>query len=202
MENDDLIFRIKRIYTAIGAMEETDISKFAPKVINDGNRVGFYQDWKGDLGDEELSNMAHLLIHNMANLRGHLMKWAHHNGKDKVKVDNAFNGSQALKIIQDLSNNDKHGYPPRDSGHSGLSPMVDRINTIMRMATRPEKGSSVRLTFNRQGIPQVAGSGTAKVIITGDIRDKGGCKIGDLHDTALEAVKIWESVLDDFGVKS
>jgi len=116
-------------------------------------------------------------------------------------VDVAFKSSQELKIIKDLSNNDRHGYDPKKRGNSGKSPRVDKINTIMQMTTKPEKGSFVSLTLNRQGIPQIAGSGTAKVIITGDILDKDGNKIGDLHKTALEAVKVWESVLGSFGVK-
>ncbi len=62
--------------------------------------------------------------------------------------------------------------------------------------------SSLSLVLNRQGVPQIAGSGTAKVMITGDILDGAGNKIGDLYETALEGVRIWESVLGDFGVKS
>lgn len=201
MANDDLISRVQRLYISIEATVETDISKFMPKVINDGYRIGFYQDWSGGRSDAELVNSAHMLIYNIANLKDHLKKWAVRNGKDKTKVDAAFKGSQALKIIKDLSNNDRHGYNPKKRGNSGKSPRVDKINTIMQMTTKPEKGSFVSLTLNRQGVPQIAGSGAARVIITGDILDRYGNKIGDLHKTALEAVKVWESVLGDFGVK-
>ena len=201
MANDDLTSRVQRLYAAIEATEGTDISKFMPKVISDSSRVGFYQDWSGGRSDAELANTAHMLIYNIANLKDLLKKWADRNGKDKTKVDDAFKSSQGLKIIKDLSNNDRHGYDAKKPGNSGKSPRVDRITSIMQMTTKPEKGSSVSLTFNRQGVPQIAGSGTAKVIITGDILDRAGNKIGDLHDTALESVKIWESILGDFGVK-
>ena len=201
MEKDDLISMVQRVYTAIGATEETDISKFVPKVINDGSRVGFYQDWSGGRSDAELANTAVILIYNIANIKDLLKRWCVRNGKDKTKVDDAFNSSQALKIIKDLSNNDRHGYDPKKRGNSGKSPRVDRITGIMQMTTKPEKGSFVSLTLDRQGVPKIAGSGTAKVIITGDILDRAGNKIGDLHETALEAVKIWESVLGDFCVK-
>lgn len=67
MENGDLISRVQRLYAAIGATEETDISKFMPKVIYDGKRVGFYQDWSGGRSDAELVNTAHMLIYNIAN---------------------------------------------------------------------------------------------------------------------------------------
>ena len=55
MANDDLISRVQRLYAAIGATEETDISKFMPKVISDGNRGYFYQDWSGGRSDVELA---------------------------------------------------------------------------------------------------------------------------------------------------
>jgi hypothetical protein len=201
MVNDDLTSRLLRLYVAIGATEETDISKFAPTVYNDGSRIGFYQDWSGGRSDAELANTAVMLIYNIVNLKDLLKKWCVRNGKDKTKVDDAFKSSQALKIIKDLSNNDRHGYDPKKRGNSGKSPRVDRITSIMQMTTKPEKGSFISLTLNRQGVPQIAGSGAAKVIITGDILDRPGNKIGDLRETALEAVKAWESVLRDFGVK-
>jgi len=116
-------------------------------------------------------------------------------------VDDAFKRSESLKIIKDLSNVDRHGYNPKCLGNSGLAPRLDSITSIMKMTTKPERDSFVSLTFNHQGLPQIAGSGTAKVIITGDILDKDGNKIGDLHEIALEAVKIWENVLGGFGVK-
>lgn len=201
MANDDLIFRVQRLYAAIGAVEEADISKFMPKVINDGHRIGFNQDWSGGFSEAELANFAHSLIHNIASLEGHIKKWATQNGQDKAKVDDAFNSSLALKIIKDLWNIEKHPYPPRDGGHSGKSPRADKIEGQLQLTTRAEKGSFVGLTFTPQGVPKILGDGTAKVIISGDILDKDNNNIGGLHSTALEAVKVWESVLSDFGVK-
>lgn len=201
MLNNELIHRIHRIYAAVGAAEEADISKFKSQVISDGRRIGFYQDWKGGLSDEELSNIAYSLIHNIANLLDHLKNWAKHNGQDDTKVDSTFDASEPLKIIQDLSNNDKHGYPPRDGGRSGKSPRIDKVTRLMQMTTAPEKGSFISLTFNRQGVPQIVGSGTAKVIITGDILDIDGNRMDDFHRVALQALDAWERLLCDFGIK-
>ena len=201
MQNDDLILRVKRLYAAIKAIEEIDISKFLPKVINDGHRKGFSQDWSGGLSEAEITNIAHSLISNIAHFDTHLKKWADQNSQDKKKVDDEFNSSLALRIIKDLSNYEKHAYPPRGGGHSGKSPQVNEFRRIMQMTTKPEKGSFVALTFTPQGLPKVLGDGTAKVIVSGDILDKDGNNIGDLHKTALEAIEAWESVLSDYGVK-
>lgn len=201
MVDDDLNSRVQCLYTAIEATQETDISKFVPTVTSDGKHVCFYHDWRGGRSDPELDNTIHILIYNIANLKDLLEKWADQNGKDKTRVYAAFKNSLALRIIKDLSNNHRHGYNPRKLGNSRRSPRVDNITTVMQMTTKPEKGSLVSLTFDGQGVPRVAGSGTAKVIITGDILDRDGNKIGDLHKTLLEAVEVWESVLDDYDVK-
>jgi len=200
MPSDELTLRIQRIYEAVGAVVETDISKFMPKTIKDGKRIGFYQDWSGGRSDAEIENIAHILMYNVANLKEHLRKWADNNGKDKAKVNASFKDSQALKIIKDLSNNDRHGYSPEKKGNSGKSPRIEKINTIMQMTTKPEKGSAMRLTFDQQGVPKITGSGDAKVIITGDIIDRDGNKIGDLYGTLLKAINDWEKLLIDFGL--
>jgi hypothetical protein len=69
------------------------------------------------------------------------------------------------------------------------------------MIPKPEKESFLGLTLNRNGIPKIVGLGMAKVIITGDILDRNGNKIGDLYETLLEACEVWQKVLGEFGVK-
>ena len=139
MGTDDLIFRVRRMYLAFGAVEEADVSKFVAQVINDGRKRGFYQDWSGGLTKEELTNTAYSLIANIANLEAYLKKWADDNGLDKTKVDTALNNSQALKVIKDLHNEEKHAYPPRNGGHSGLSPKVSEINSTLRLTVGGER---------------------------------------------------------------
>ena len=201
MIHDDLNSRVQRLYTAIEATQETDIGKFMPIVTSDGKRVCFYHDWRGGRSDAELDNAIHILIYNIANLRYLLKKWAAQNTKVTAKVDEAFENSLALRIMQDLSDNHRHGYNPQRNNKSGKSPRVDNLDTVMQMTTEPKKGSTVRLTVDHQGRPLPAGSGTAKVITTGDILDKDNNKVGDLRKTMLEAVEVWENVLDGLGVK-
>ena len=200
MMSNDLILRVQRIYSAIGETEETNITKFSPKIINDGHKIGLEQDWSGGLSEADLTNVAHSLIHNIANIHDHLRKWAACNGKDENLIEDIFNSSQALKVITDLSNNDKHGYPPRNGGYSGKSPRIDKVIRFLRMTTKEERESFMRLTFTSDGVPEITGDGTAKVIISGDILDRDGNNIGDLYNTALESVKVWESVLSKFGI--
>ena len=200
--DDELIHRIRRVYAAVGAVEEADLDKLKATVIRAKNVTAVFQDFRGGLGDEELSNFAHSLIHNIANLYSHLRKWAVHNGQDKNKVDKAVDRSLALQIIKDLSNNDKHGYPSHNGGHSGKCPKLIEINRVMRLTTKPEAGSAIAMTIGRDGTLKVSGSGSAKAVITSDIVDKDNNKIGDLHEFATKALDAWEQLLKEFNIKS
>ena len=199
--NAALLQRIHRIYSAIGTVEETDPNKLKAKVITTDKIKVVSLDFRGGLSNEELYNLVYMLIDNITNLRDHLRKWAKHNGKDKKKVDMAFNQSLELKIISDLSNNDKHGYPPRNGkGQSGKCPQLVDINRVMQLKTQEKKGSSVGMTLDAGGIPKFSGDGTAKAIITGDVVDNKNNRIADLHKIATKAVEAWEQLLADFGL--
>ena len=104
--DDDIHLRIKRIYASIDDAEETNFDIFEPLIIEKGDTLTIEQDFQGNLSEEELSNSAHSIIHNIANLYGHLKKWASKNDVNASKIDELFNSSYEIKLIQDLSNND------------------------------------------------------------------------------------------------
>ena len=197
--NTELSQRIHRIYSSIKAVEETDPNKLKATVITTGKWIGVFQFFRGGLNGAELSNLAHMLISNIANLRDHLRKWAVKNGKGKEKVDEAFNQSMELRIIQDLSDNDKHGYPPRNEGDSKKLPKLVNINRVMQLKTPAKKGSTIGMTSGAGGVPKFFGDGTAKAIISGDVVDNKNNPIGDLYEIAVKAVEAWEQLLADFG---
>ena len=161
---------------------------------------GVMQDFSGGLPAESLSNLAHSLIHNIANLADHLKKWARKNEKDKNLVDDAIKSSFELQVLLDLSNNDKHGYPPRDGGHSGRAPRLLNPRRVMRLTTGAGKGSAVMMTLARDGQPVIRGSGSGKAIVSGEVVDGDGEPIGDLYDIAATGLADWEALLSEYGV--
>ena len=198
--NIELLQRISRIYSSIGAVEETDPNKLKATVIAMDGITAVFQDFRGGLANAELSNIAYMLIHNIANLHDHLKKWAANNGKDKRKVDKAFAQSPDLKIVKDLSKNDKHGYPPRNVGYSKKYPQLVNINRVMQLKTQAKKGSTIGMTLGAGGAPKFFGDGTAKAIITGDVVDNDNNRIGDLHEITSRAVEAWEQLWAEFGL--
>lgn len=200
--DDQLKLRTSRIYAAINAAEEVDLSKLTGEVVETDKFVGVWNDFTGGLSDAELSNFAHSLIHNIANLPDHIRRWAARNTKDKGKVDEAFDQSFALRVITDLSNNDKHGDKTRagEYGHSGKRPTLVEINRVLQMTPTPG-GSGLAMTLNRDGTPKLIGAGSAKAIITGSIIDKDNNRIGELNQIAHEAVAALESLLEELQTK-
>ena len=198
--DDAILQRISRIYAAIGSIEEDDPQKLKATVIQTDKIKAVFQDFRGGFSDDDLSNQAHSVIHNIANLRDHLRRWASHHHQDKNKVDQAVDNCPELQIIKDLSNNDKHGYPPRDGGDSGKCPQLIEINRVMRLQTQAQKGSTIAMTIAAGGVPKFIGDGTAKAVVTGDVVDNDGNRIGDLYEIANRAVEAWESLLMDYGL--
>ena len=198
--NAELLQRVRRIHAALCSTEETDPEKLRAPVIETDKIKAVFQDFRGGLSDEQLLNHAHAKIHNIANLRNHLRRWAEQNGKDAKKVDESLRQSFELQVITDLSNNDKHGYPPRDGGRSGRCPKLIQVNRVMRLATKPEAGSTIGMTLRADGTPAFFGDGNAKAVITGDVVDKDHDRIGDIYKIASKAVHAWEALLTEFKV--
>lgn len=203
MSNNEVLERLHRIYAiyaAVNAVEEGDLGKFAPMIFQDEHHIAIYQNFVGGLTPAELSNLAHSVIHNLANLHDHLRRWARNNGHDPQRIEDAISNSASLQIIIDLSNNDKHGYPPWKGGRSGKAPKLVDVTRDLRLTTAPEAGSYVVVTLTPSGLKQVSGTGSTSVIIIGQVVDSNGAVIGDLYQIELEALGAWEEVLNRLGI--
>jgi len=195
---DEIRDRIQRIYAAIGETLEEELRRFpAMKSVTD-RWVFIRQDFTGGLTAPQISNIAFTAIHALAHLPHHLKRWARSNGKDIAEVDDTAANSSAISTLIDLSNRDKHG-TPRDGGRSGEAPRIENLQRLMRLATGPERGSAVQVQFTPAG-PVVRGSGSAAVVVSGDVLASDGTRIGDLHALLLEALAAWESLLGRWGL--
>jgi hypothetical protein len=200
MTPQELHTRIRRVYAAIDPLHDFDIGKLPAKVVQNERGIGMFQDFSGGLTKEDIENLAYAVVHNIANLQDHLRRWAANNGMDEKKVDATVNGSLPLQLIKDLSNNDKHGYPPRRGGRSGAAPQLVNLGRRMRLTPGPEAGSKIMMTFAPDGTPRISGSGVAYAVLTGDVVDRDGEPMGDLWEIEQNAVKAWEALLADFGI--
>jgi hypothetical protein len=119
-------------------------------------------------------------------------------------VWDVFNASHHIKIIQDLCNNDKHGYPPtsnRGMGNSGVAPQLTNVRRVLRVAAGSSPGQQISVFMIPGSGIQKFGDGSAKAVVTGEVIDKDGKPVGDLYAIEMQAVKDWEDFLSQFGVK-
>ncbi len=195
---DDLLFRISRAYSSLDAMRELDLSKVPPEVSITPAVKGFYWDFSGHLSDEQIHEIAFVLICHISHLRDHLIHWAKSNGQDHKKVDARIRSSEAIKIMRDLCNGDKHGYPLTQKTWTGRQPRAGKIRREMRLKTRPEKGSGIGLSIGPDGLPRVVGDGTAEVVIKSEITDENGNSLGDLYELSVSAMNDWEPLLTEW----
>lgn len=110
--------------------------------------------------------------------------------------------SLSLQIIIDLSNNDKHGYSPRDGGQSRKSPLLCEVKRVMKMSTGTGQASSIAIVFTPTGPKQIfSGGGSAQVIITGDVVDSNCAPLGQLYELGNEALQAWEQQIGALGIR-
>ena len=196
--------RLQRIYAALDAVIDNDINKALPVLISSTQGRGVFQDFRGSLSDAELENLAHSVIHNIANHRDHTRSWVVKSAKgvNKQQVDEFLKANESVAVIQDLSNNDKHGYPPRNGGFSGKAPRLTNLRRVMRLTTRAGPEGSVAFSIAPSGEQRVAGTGSANLIVTADVLNSDGTSIGDLYTIQLKAIEAWEQFLRELGVFS
>ena len=165
------------------------MAQLPAKLIRDERVIAIFQDFAGTSSAHDLANLAYTVIHNIANLRDHLRRWAGRHGHNKVRIDTVFRGSDPLKTVQDLSNNDKHGYPPRNGGYSGVAPRLTDLRREMRLSTQPQEGSTVVMTLDSRGEPKISGDGTGRAVITAEVVDRHGARLGDLFEIEQQAAR-------------
>lgn len=192
--------RIRRLYASLDYMKERDMESLPAKITIDHSVIEMYQDFSGRKKPEDLENDAYQIINNIANIYEYLNKWAELNNKDKSEVDEVLEKSEAIKIVRDLWNSDKHPYPRRDGGYSKLNPKLQNIRRVIQLQTKAEKGSYIQMTHGKGGIPYVSGNGSSVAVLTGEIVDNNEKIIGDFRSIILEAVRDWETAFSEFGI--
>lgn len=203
MQSDlDIRSRIDRIDAALSTVVEPDLAKFPPRIQKDGKATILWQDFSGTQTPAELINAAMLPIAIVGHVDDHLKVWA---GRDRERarlVLGRLRGCKAFAVVKDLANRDKHPAEPHRGGYSGLSPSVANVRRVMRITTgnASESGAAVVLTPTGP-VVSATGSGAVNAIITGDVLDHSGKRIGDLHDILCEAVDETWKLLEELGFR-
>ena len=193
--------RLRRIYAAVDANVETDITRIRPRVdVVDNQMVGWEFDPSGGLSEEAIRNNVYLLVHNIANLFDHsrsALKARHGKGA-MDRVDEFVKSSRAASLIYDLSNEDKHGALNRSKTWSGTAPRLPFVMRVMRITSQPGADQTAGIFFSPGANMSLEGEG--KYINTGPVMDETGARLGDLHDLLTQGLTEWETFLSREGL--
>jgi hypothetical protein len=192
----DLDQRLERLYASVGATLERRSERFGVEVKGRPGAVCI--SFRGGQTDAQLENAAMQAIFHVAHLRDHLRRWAKAQGLAPELVDVAVEKSNPLKILIDLANTDKHG-PARDGGLTKVSPRLSGLTRALRLG-----GGSIPpvLEIPLGGGGKVTSVGNTAAVITGDVLDRDGKRIGELQELLQAGVAEWEGLLESFKPKN
>ncbi len=194
-----ILKRLQRLHVAIGR-SKTDVRNLPARIYESSSARCIVQDFSGGHSETELTETLYSVIHNIANLHDHLRNWGDDHGLSRESIHNFLKDSFDYCVIKDLSNGDKHGYPLRGDGWTRKGARLGAVHTACRLQTRPSKDSSVAMTLGSGGRAQVYGDGMAEVIITGEVTDRFGSKLGDIDAFVEKAIRHSEAGMRHFGV--
>ncbi|MCK4846973.1 MAG: hypothetical protein KAS88_04815 [Deltaproteobacteria bacterium] len=190
--DEEIASRLERIFSAIGETVNIDFTDIKQKSTKTNSGSTHIIDFNGGYTDEQLSNLAHMAISNVASLTDHIIRWVRRNNKDKKIFDELFAGSLNIMAIKDLDNNDKHGYPPRNKGLTKKSIKLMKVKRSLKISSTPP-GVASPTTHKNSPIKIVQGD--AKLVITAPIVDEDDNTFGELHNCLMSAISEYEQII-------
>ena len=117
------------------------------------------------------------IIHSVCNIKDNLKNYFHDNGFIEKLVEEEVNSSHHLKLIADLSNQEKHGYP-LNNRRSGLDPRIENI----------QNSNIAKMPVSKIFYNGMAG----RVIVTADITDLNHNFILTYEELIEKSLEKWE----------
>ena len=198
----DLLDRkIRQMHEALGSLAAGDLSSIKPERSLTQNHFYCMIDFSAGKSDAELSNMATLLVANIACLKDHLKVWCQTNNK-AFEGDKIIDSDRCVALVHDLWNIDKHAEltrPPR----SGHHPRIRGLRQTLNLITGTTTGSGAMITFDPytgQMTTRTLGGASVKLVVSGEVVDAGGNLLGDLAEICEKATTAWEQALTQAGV--
>lgn len=193
-----LDLRIRQLHEAMGQARTADLATVKPRTGLVGNTYYVEVDFSGGASDAELANIVSLFVANIACLKDHLKAWCKaHN--EPFHGDTLIDSNRDVGIIHDLWNRDKHFELNRS--RTRLFPEIRNIARAARLSTQARAGSFVAMTLDpRTGQPRAHGDGKVELVVSADVVDSTGARLGDLIEIAERAIAGWETALIAAGV--
>ena len=194
MDYDDINSRLKRLYLSLGQRFETNIFEHEQsKVARDGNKVTVTISFDGKHDVDETRNRINTIISNLANLKDHLKTKLKQKGGNPQEIENEINQSLPLQLVLDLNNQEKHGYPLKETKRSKKDPKI--INVSKGISSIPGMNAT---RFIRDSITGAGHTDNMAVVITGEVVDGQGNLLYSFNDLINRSSDAWETIVTKF----
>jgi len=193
--------KIRQMHEALGSLEKKDLSTL--EVTRGLSENGYYVklDFSQNMSEQKLYNVFTLLIANIACMKDHLKVWCNSNGRS-FNGEELINTNTDVAIIHDLWNIDKH-LSLSNRPRSGFTPKIDNLKQALSLSTGTDDGSFAMFSMDPitgKFIQQSGNGGSVSLVISGDVLDENGTRIGDFLKICEKAVSAWERELVAAGI--
>ena len=193
--------KIRRMHAALGALSSDDIHSVKPTIMSTDTYTSISVDFNQGSDPVDLTNMALLLVANIASLKDHLKAWCK-SKRIPFNGDALIDSNRSVALIHDIWNVDKHA-ELTSKPRSGHVPKLTNLRKALSLSTDTEAGASVMFQMDPQTgqmVVKTTGSGSAKIQLSGSIVDEASNILADFHTTCSDAVAAWEAELVAAGV--
>ena len=193
MNFNDIKTRIERIYLSINERLDFDVVANA-KITQEKTETWWMKvhlSFRGE-NQEEDNRIILAIIHNLASLKDHLKKQFTDKGLQSQIVEDIISKTDALKLIIDLDNADKHGYPVRDK-RSLRDPQIINVKRWIGISPGVNQGN---FYLNHTGNEFTYEN--CVIYINADIVDKENVYICSLDELINDWLSMWNEILNTY----
>lgn len=211
-KKDILIDKVRRAEAALMNIDDAEFRSAMVSADWTGGRITI--DTSPGESNEDINNLAYMLIANIASLKDHLKEYCKEAGKACEAVDVSdcnknvkfigdvlINNNRDVGIIHDLWNSDKHAGNVKS--RSKLFPTLHNLSRCIWITDGEEQ---LVFSWENRG-PESPASREQRMRvenatnrISGLIKDNSGNGIGELHEVCCRAFVAWKATIKECGV--
>lgn len=199
MDFNDLNTKLSRLYAALGEQYDADISNN----INDERRAfpdGRFEHHTtfGSKDPAIKQNLVMNAIHLVGSLKDIIKNKLREKDKDPLLYEKLIDANEALALITDLDNKDKHGAPLTHKSRSSKDPRIVKIEQALRGRGITNVAFTTDLITGVTKLDHVEGD--VKIVVIADVVDREGNLIMPLDKMMAESVRSIEDFVKDNGL--
>lgn len=200
MDFNDITSRLDRVYNSINKSYEHNVASNVNHIFERSGKFVRVGVSFGTHTEIELVNRVFGIINAIGPLKDLLKKKLKTLNKDPQIVEKLIDSSEDLKLVIDLWNEDKHGYPLTKHQRSYKNPRIINIKQGLRVSDLSNK-ATITFTINAasQTVDNIS-SENSVISINGDVVDGDGNLITSLDTMIDTSVKKLENFINENGL--